>query len=340
MSKAKRHPLVSVIILNYNGKRFLENCLNSCLKTDYPNFEVILVDNGSTDGSFEFAKQRFANCSRLRIIRNIENLGFAEGNNVGLRVANGEYIIFLNNDTEVESAWVKELIKTMESDLTIGAAQCKLLSWYNRDKLDSAGGILTREGFGYERGQGKEDMGQFNKIEEIFFAVGAAMIVRKKLLDKIGGFEESFFMLGEDVDLSWRIWLSGHRVVFIPTSVVYHMRSVTASAATSPFHAFNAWKNRIAVLLVNYEFKNLIKNTLASIIFTTIRVVLYALNGDANKVVAYFKAVLWIILRFRRIWIRRLKIQNIRKTPDRKILEIMDNSPYLSLKRHIGGRAG
>jgi GT2 family glycosyltransferase len=171
--------MISIVILNFNGKKFLDECLSSVLKSNYPDFEVIFVDNASTDGSVEFVQSNFRGYSNLRIIRNNRNLGFAEGNNVGAKVAKGEYVVFLNVDTKVDPNWLKELVTAMESDESIGAAQSKLLQFDGRT-IDSAGDFINFYGFGWMRGHGEIDRGQFNKIDEIFSARGAAMIVRKK----------------------------------------------------------------------------------------------------------------------------------------------------------------
>ncbi len=147
-------PMVSIVILNFNGKKFLNQCLDSVLQSDYRNFEVILVDNASTDGSIELVQKNFHQHSNLRIVTNGTNLGFAEGNNIGARAATGKYVVFLNNDTEVDPEWLQELLIVVESDKTVGAAQSKLLllARARAKTIDSAGDFVNCYGKGWMRG--------------------------------------------------------------------------------------------------------------------------------------------------------------------------------------------
>jgi len=151
---AKELPLVSIIIVNFNDKRHLYRCLSSILKSEYPSFEIIVVDNGSTDGSVELVKKLFGNNPRIKLIQNERNLGPAAGRNIGAEVAKGRYLAFLDNDTEVNPKWLKEAVKVMESDLTIGAAQCKLLLMGHRNRFDYAGDYLSPYGFLIQSGNG------------------------------------------------------------------------------------------------------------------------------------------------------------------------------------------
>ncbi|MEM3833375.1 MAG: glycosyltransferase family 2 protein [Thermoprotei archaeon] len=146
----KKFPLVSVIILNYNGLKYIDKCLKSVLCTDYPNFEVIFVDNASTDESCEYLERRYSFNPRTKIVKNPENYGFAKGNDVGANHASGKYIVFLNVDTKVDPAWLTKLVSTLELDTSIGAAQAKLLRMDDPGRLDTCGHKLTPYGFTYE----------------------------------------------------------------------------------------------------------------------------------------------------------------------------------------------
>ncbi|GFP43541.1 rhamnosyltransferase, partial [Candidatus Hakubella thermalkaliphila] len=186
MPKKLEYPLVSVVILNYNGMKYINQCLESVLSTDYPNFEVIFVDNSSTDGSLEYVNGRFRGNQCFRIVANSNNYGFAEGNNVGVRHSMGTYIVFLNIDTEVDPRWLKELITVVESDQTIGAAQCKLLMMHDRRRFDSAGGLLDYCGVEWPKNVRVYDLGQYDDVRDIFYAKGAAMLVREAGLEGKG----------------------------------------------------------------------------------------------------------------------------------------------------------
>ena len=258
-----QEPLVSVIIVNHNGIEFIDKCLRSVFNSQYENFEVIFVDNGSTDGSLEYARKTFDNEPRLRFVENHASLGPAVGRNRGAKVSGGKYIVFLDNDTQVDKKCISELIKVLENDSSIGAAQAKLLRMDTDNLYDCAGDYLGPLGFLIERSRGAKDVGQFDFIADILSAKSAASVIRKALFDKIGGFDEDYYMYLEETDLSWRVWLSGHRVVFIPGSVVYH-------AFNTPKKDFEIYypkkivryfgcRNYIATLIKNLEPRNLMR---------------------------------------------------------------------------------
>lgn len=312
-------PLVSVIILNYNGREYLERCLKSVLNTAYTHFEVIFVDNASTDGSVNYVEKTFG--SHLRIICNDKNLGFAEGNNVGAKCSKGKYVVFLNNDTEVDRNWLKEIIKVMESDPAIAVAQSKLLLTYNRKKLDCAGVLIDYMGYAYRRGAKEYDVGQYNEVAEVFGALGAAMAIRRDVLSMIGLFDPKFCFYYEETDFCWRVWLSGYKVVFVPTSIVYHAVGGTMKKTlSSSVVAFYMCKNHIAMLLKNYQFYNLVKFLPRYITLVCAIATYFMLKGKINRSVAYAKAIIWNILNFKYVWAERLKVQHlIRKMLDEEI---------------------
>jgi GT2 family glycosyltransferase len=252
-------PLVSIIILNYNGMKFADKCLTSVLNTRYHNFEVIFVDNASTDGSLEYAKKRFGKNRRLRFVVNKKNYGFAKGNNIGLRHAKGEYVVFLNIDTEVDPNWLTELVKVMDSDPTVGAAQSKLLTMDDQKRIDACGLTLTPYGFFAERGSGEVDRGQYDSAVEIFAAKGAAMAVKREVLEKVGPFDEDYFIFAEEVDLCWRIWLAGYRVVLVPKSIVFHFGAGIVKMIWPQKSPPYWYRNTLVTFLKNASTKNLLK---------------------------------------------------------------------------------
>lgn len=232
--------LVSVIIANHNGVAFLERCLRSLLASSYPELEVIFVDNASSDGSLEFVRATFGSDSRLRYVVNDQSVGPGVGRNRGARVARGTYLMFLDNDTEVERRCIAELVAVFEADASIGAGQAKLLQMDNPSFYDCAGDYLGPLGFLIERAKRQKDTGQFNFIADILSAKGAAHFIRKALFERLGGFDEDYYMYVEETDLCWRVWLSGQRVVFIPSAIVYH-------AFESPKKQFKKYYSRYVV---------------------------------------------------------------------------------------------
>ncbi|MGB9756383.1 MAG: glycosyltransferase family 2 protein [Candidatus Bathyarchaeales archaeon] len=320
------YPLVSVIILNYNGltnlKTILEKCLRSVLNTNYPNFEVLFVDNASTDGSVKFIKGKFGRDPRLRIIQNTRNWGFAEGNNIGIRNAKGEYVALLNSDTKVDPRWLTELVKIVQMP-TIGAAQSKLLQMDSPDTLDCAGGFLDYYGYHLERGRG-EDANKYNKVDEIFYAKGAGALIKKEVLNKTGLFDSETFLYFDETDLCWRIWLSGYKVVFVPSSIVYHAPSLTASKLQNAIRLYFYTRNHMLILLKNYNTQNMLKTLTASLLLELRNMIKFIMKREPFNSLAIFKALLWNMLHLKQTWKKRRITQKlVRKIPDEHIKKLM-----------------
>ena len=316
-SESNEYPSISIIILNYNGLVFIEKCLKSVFASDYPNFEVIFVDNGSTDGSVELVEKLFRSDLRLKIIRNDSNFGFAEGNNIGVKDAKGKYLAFLNNDTEVDSLWLREISAAISSDNEIAAAQCKLMQMDNRKKLDSAGNYIDYFAIAYVRGYDEVDQGQYDYICEIFGATGAALVVKKEVFNKVRGFDSDFFLTFEDTDLCWRIWLSGYKIVFIPKAVVYHKGGgTTGKTITGNSVVYFFCRNRITSLLKNYSLQNLFRclpvNTTFLLFYSLIRIKDYG----TRMTMAVMRAIAWNILHLNKIMYKRKIVQSMRKKSD------------------------
>jgi len=243
-------PKVSVIIVNYNGKILLEKCLESLLKVNYDNFEIILVDNNSTDGSIEYVIKNFPS---VIVIKLDSNQGFAKPNNMGAKIAKGEYLLFLNNDTVVTSDFISELVKVIETDKKIAICQSLLLK--PDGSIDSSGDFIDTIGIVYNS---KEPI---DRIREISSARGASMITRKKLFMELGGFDEMFFVSFEDVDLGWRTWIKGYKVVINPKSIVYHHGGKTHISIKNEI-AFHGFKNQLSMKITNFESTHRINSLL------------------------------------------------------------------------------
>jgi GT2 family glycosyltransferase len=335
LNKASANPLASIIILNYNGADIVTNCVQSVLKTDYPNFEVIFVDNASTDGSYQSIVKQFGNDGRLRFFKNDENKGFAEGNNIGLKYTKGSYITLLNNDTEVERDWLTEAIKVANSNEKIGLIQSKLFFWYNREVLESAGAFIDKCGYGFERGfvKGKN---LYSEADEVFYANGAAVTIKKKALQqmspgKIALFDSDFFFAYEDVDLSWRMRLAGLKTVIAPGSIVYHRRSTTTSRERGRL-VFHHCKNRILTLVKNYSLMNLIKYLPLLVLLELVRAFSNLVSGQSDGAVAILRAFVWNLTNFSQSWKKRLTVQYfVRRVPDQYVTLLMKDVNPASL---------
>lgn len=242
------NPPVSVIVLNWNGKRYLKDCFESLSNQTYSNVEVILVDNGSEDDSVKFVRRNFP---QIKIVENKKNLGFAKGNNRGIRLAKGKYILILNNDTKVDKNCLQRLIEIIERDNKIGMSAPKILSFDNPQLIDSVGLNIYFDGMARGRGRMEIDKGQYNRVEEILLPSGCAALYRKKMLDEIDLFDEDFFAYCEDTDLGLRGRLAGWKAVSVPSAIIYHHYS-GATGKYSDFKAFFAERNHFWVALKNF----------------------------------------------------------------------------------------
>jgi GT2 family glycosyltransferase len=243
----KQLPLISTVILNWNGKEYLHPCLQSVKGQTYPNIEIILVDNASTDGSIEYIKPLFPD---LYVIMNRENLGYGGGNNRGIEKAKGRYIFILNSDTEIEKECVERLWKCMETDQGIGVTTPKILLHDRRDIIDAAGLTIYQDGLSIGRGR-LEPQEKYCRREEVFFGSGCASLFRKEMLEEIGLFDEDFFAYAEDTDLGWRARLARWKSYYVPEAVVYHHHS-KKFGTYSPLKAFLVERNRIWVAWKNF----------------------------------------------------------------------------------------
>lgn len=220
-------PKVVVVILNWNGKKFLEQFLSSVCATDYPNLSIYVADNASTDDSVEWVRQTF---SQVNIIQNGANVGFAEGYNLALKQVTADYYVLLNQDVAVEPDWIKPVIQLMESDEKIAACQPKIRSWKQKDFFEyagAAGGWIDHFGYPFCRGRIfdtiERDEGQYDTPQKIFWATGAALFIKARLYHEAGGFDPVFFAHMEEIDLCWRLQRMGYQVWCCPQSVVYHV---------------------------------------------------------------------------------------------------------------------
>jgi len=241
------NPLVSVIVLNYNAGELLLNCIESVKKSAYKNLEIIVVDNISTDKSQKVCKEKYPD---IKLIQNDENFGYCEGNNIGIREAEGDYIIILNPDTIVESNWIEELISAYNK-FGEGLYQPKHLSLNEKTIYMSAGNMLNIFGFGYAREKGKRDENQFNKIEEIGYASGTCLFTSSAVLKKVGLFDPFIFLYHDDLDLGWRASQLGIKSYYVPTSLIYHAESYSLKWNAEKFYWLE--RNRKYCILTHYS---------------------------------------------------------------------------------------
>ena len=275
----KRYPLVSIIILNLNGGEVTKRCLNSVLKTNYSNFEVILVDNGSSSKEREELKKLYK--GKVKFIFNKKNLGYAGGNNIGAEKAKGKYLVFLNNDVEVPSDWLLFPIQKMEVDKNIAFLQPKIKWLKNKSFFEyagGAGGYIDIFGYPFSRGRIfgclEEDVGQYNDGKEIFWASGVALFCRKKIFKKLGMFDPIFFAYSEEIDLCFRAHRAGFKVIYYPLSTVFHLGGFTANR-NPPFKIFLIHRNHLILMIKNLNFLEIILLFIPRIFMDFVAIIYY-----------------------------------------------------------------
>lgn len=220
-------PSVAIVILNWNGRSFLEQFLPSVMASTYPNIRIVVADNASTDDSVAFVQENYP---QIDLLMNPTNEGFAQGYNTALKQVEADYYVLLNSDVEVTPGWIEPIITRMESDKQIAACQPKLLSYHQREYFEYAGasgGWIDAFGYPFTRGRVidvcEQDEGQYDQAVPCFWATGAAMFVRASVYHEVGGLDGSFFAHQEEIDLCWRMQLSGYKIFVEPSSVVYHV---------------------------------------------------------------------------------------------------------------------
>jgi hypothetical protein len=308
-------PLVSVLIVNFNGIRFLPDCISSVLSSSYPNLEVIVVDNGSTDGSLELLREKAREDGRMKVVALGRNLGLTIASNIGVRRSRGEHIAFLNSDTVVDTEWLTELVSTLENDKTVGAAQAKLKWMSNPSKIDAVG-ITIRGGWSWVIGSGKLDRGQFDDAQEIFAAHGAAMMARKEAFTRVGGFDTTFFMYFMDVDLCWRMRLLGYKITLQPKAVVLHAGAGSVTEKLSAFLCFDITRNHLISFTRNLGCTRLILTLPLSILLTAGAAVRDLVAASREQASARIGALGWILLNVQLLRRKRRHTQRTRRVSD------------------------
>jgi len=301
-------PLVSVVVVNYNGMEVIEPCLRSVFSQEYRPIEVIVVDNGSTDGSVEFIRHNF---SSTHLIVNSGNLGFAGGNNAGVAAASGDYVVLLNNDTVVQRLWLASLVEMMQQP-GVGVVTSKVITDGVPAAFYEMNGTLNYLGYNIMR--------QFRDLSQIFFAGGASLIFRRNIVGQ--PFLSEYFLYHEDVYLSWRMRLLGYDVCMAQHSVVHHRGSVAAQRQPSRLITFYQERNRLLNCLLFYEFRTLAR--LVPLFMTdAFAKLLLSLVRRRKSTAGIVRAYWWCVTHMDWIRSERCKHQSVRTIPDGAIMGLM-----------------
>lgn len=329
-------PLVSVIIVNWNGKEVLKDCLESLQSLKYPEWELILVDNGSTDGSDQLVNQFKLKAKRVEIITNNSNVGFAKANNQGFEKSKGKYILFLNNDTKVTPEFLDLMVKKMETEKEIGAMQPKIHILDNPKYLDNAGTFLTSTGFLEHWGYMQKDSKEFDQEKIIFSAKGACLLTRREIIQKIGLFDDIFGSYFEESDFCWRVWLSGWKVLYYPKAKIYHKVGFTSKKMSQIQVNYDSLKNRIFSFFKNLEFYNLFLILFPHIIIILGVGLYYLLRLQIKKAKMMFSPILWNIKNFDKLIRGRKNVQKLRRISDHEIFKyVMHKTDLAHLFSHF-----
>ena len=308
---------VSIIIVNFNGKEYLKDCLNSLLQINYENFEIILVDNNSQDDSVEFVKKVFP---MVIIIKLDKNKGFAEPNNIGAKNAKGDFLLFLNNDTKVTPNFLSELVKVMNQDSQISICQSLLVK--PSGEIDSSGDFVDIYGRVFSN---KEKP---NEVKPILSGKGASILVRKNIFWELGGFDENFSVSFEDVEIGWKSWLWNYKVMIAPNSLVIHLAGKTTSQLKEKTQ-FHGVKNTLVLVLTFFEFSYILRALFMLIFSNVLKKSLGNRIGKNSKKIqefptyrTIFKGICWVIRNYKYIQSKRRETNSRRVLTTQKLIEM------------------
>lgn len=311
-------PLVSIVLLNYNGEKF-KNIWRSIFNIDYPNYEIIFVDNGSKDKSFSSFLEISKNYSlTIKSVSLKENIGYSKANNIGISYTNGEYVVLLSNDIEVERNWLANMIKVLNTDKQIAVAQSAMYSLYNKENRDYQCNYIDVLGFCHRPSLLKE-------VEEVFYSEGAVMFIRKKVIDEVGGlFDSDYFMFDEDIDFCWRVRLKGYKVCVVSSSKVYHARGGTVEGIimkTNPFYVYLITRNKIATFFKNLDFNNLLKYMPLVLFFNFVKGIWLIHKNKREAGIACFKGITSFLFDLSKNIKKRKISQSLRSVSDDEIFK-------------------
>lgn len=310
--------LVSVVIPNWNGKKFLAGCLDSLLTQTYDSVEVVVVDNGSHDGSVEFLKTNYPS---VRLICFPVNTGFSPAVNAGIRASRGEFIALVNNDTVSAGNWIEELVKALDGNPELGSVGCKMLAYDDHSLLDGAGDGYRRGGLPGRIGHREKDLGQFDAPRMILGACGGAALYRRSMLQDIGLFDEDYFAYLEDVDIALRAQSRGYKCMYVPSAVIYHLGCGTTGSGYHPL---------VVRLSAQNNWNTIIKNIPVPLLFKFLPHILYwqayyfaVVIVRGGQVIPWLHGTLRSLLMLPKMLRKRREIMSSRRVPLEYLEEII-----------------
>lgn len=333
--------LVSIIIVNYNGSKKLFRCLSSVSILSYSPFEIIIVDNGSSDNSIDLINKFSKKHEKIPIhlIRNEKNEGFAKANNIGFEKAKGDYILLLNNDTVITPPFLKKILTTLLENKDNGVVQPKIV-FLNSKRLQSGLTYLTNLGIIRYVGYGADPKNQaFNKKSYMFSANGACLLAKRKIIENVGLFDDDFFAYYEESDFCHRVWLAGFKVLYEPSALIYHEGGQTSSKLSQSFIYFHSYKNRVASIIKNFELKFVVSMLPFILVGYIFLIFYFLLTRRFFLCLSILYALVWNLTSISVTMRKRRYIQNkVRKVKDKEYLPFVTYkagfSYYYSLLSH------
>jgi len=329
---AKQTPLVSVVIVNWNGEDLLPTCIQSVVDQQYSSIEIIVVDNASTDSSVQAIARNFPN---VTVIQNSFNAGFAQGCNRGAEIARGEFILFLNTDAWLETDFFAPIIERFQTDPSIAAITPKLLRADDPARLDSCGSLWSVSTWLYHFGYGKDAAEEIYNVPQLFFALkGAVLMIRTSSFRGVGGFDNDFWCYYEETDLCHRLWLAGYTCMYYPKSTAYHQGAATAKKVNNAFIHYHNFKNQLQSFIKNFSLLNLSWILPTHILLMVFLSAAWAMQGKIQHALSGYRAIGWTMQHLRAILKKRNATQKMRRIPDHAYLPLVTSTPSPSFYIH------
>jgi len=318
-------PEVSIILVNYNGSKYIEQCIDSLLNQTFRDFEIVFVDNASKDNSVDLFRNivKKRKIKNVKIILNKTNRGYTGGNNIGVSYSSGKFIVILNNDTYLDKNWLAALVREAKQLSNNKGIILTSKVLYPDKRINSTGFLCDKYITSMPRGWLEEDKGQYDSdLFDFFYQSGASFLMRKKDFLKLGGFDDVLFLYHDDLDLGWRGRLSGFIIKYVPDSVCYHYESI----GLKKMHVLKFYymqRNRIRVLIKNYEIKNILRTLPIVIILETLSAFIHATHNNPYYIMMVLKGFIWNLRKLKDTLKRRKQVQQLRKIADKEIMRYM-----------------
>lgn len=309
-------PEMSVIVVNWNGKHFLGDCLSALRRQTFRDFEVIFVDNGSLDGSCEYVRTAFP---EVKVVALPENTGFAGGNISGYSAATGELILLLNNDTEAHSEWLQQIHEGSLRFPKAGSFASKMMYFDARERIENCGFDLGTSGATLDLGRDELDGPNWTTPRPVFGACGGAVAYRRSMLDDIGFLDPDFFMVYEDVDLSFRAQLRGYECIFVPTAIVFHRYRATLGTRPAP-QVFYSQRNIEFVYFKNMPAGLILRSAPQRLVYELGAAIFFIRHGQGG---AFLRSKFSVIKHFSSLWRKRSQVQQGRTLGNSRLFGLM-----------------